>query len=690
MTFGIDFGTSNSVVARWTGNGTEVIRVDSAALPAEWNRPGFDELFPSVVSLRDIQRTLCFGWSAKCETAEPRDAVKRMLASRPRAMDEEMTPRTGAVPEEHEVWLGDEPYRSTAVAAALFDQMKAGVRRNLREMDEAVVTVPANATGAARYRTRAAARLAKIKVKALINEPTAAAISYAHDFPGEGRFLVFDWGGGTIDVTVLEHYDGIFDEMASRGITALGGLEFDEALVKLVLTKLGSHPERLTRLEARRWRRHVELTKIVLSQPGTDQVLFEPLGGLPPVVIHRGEFEEAVQPLVRRALVPLAECLQDVGLTAQDLDAVLMIGGTSQIPLVRREVERVLGKSVVDARLCKPMTAVARGAAITAAEIDGLVPETTISVATSHDLGLSFDAGGRQRGFATVIPRYSTLPARGTRSAMPAVRGASKVVLEIVEGDGKRAADDERTFPLARLELPVPQPSAEPSDNLFDVDYHYDRSGILKVHARARHTGAVILDEELDCFGPDGTPIAHGLDRELERLLTRIAEPAVAPAAQGPRQAPEATGKAALEEVLQPDEAEHDATPSVVVDGRDIMSAGRTAASPRAPSVRLLGSALTAIKRRYPEHRVVTVLGTDIVDAVEYDDKDIVDRAIEEGRIVTVPSTSPQSVLSVAQQLDAVVVSMGDLTRFRTPHPWVTQQGRFVKLARVDRNWVFI
>lgn len=684
MTFGIDFGTSNSVVARWTGNGTEVIRVDSAALPADWNRPGFDELFPSVVSLRDIQRTLCFGWSAKCETAEPQDAVKRMLASRPRAMDEDEAPSAGTVPEEHEVWLGDEPFRSTAVAAALFDQMRVGVRRNLREMEEAVVTVPANATGAARYRTRAAARLAKIKVKALINEPTAAAISYAHDFPGEGRFLVFDWGGGTIDVTILEHYDGIFDEMASRGITALGGLEFDEALVKLVLAKLGSHPDRLTRLEARRWRRHVELTKIVLSQPGTDQVLFEPLGGTTPVVIHREEFEEAVEPLVRRALVPLDECLQDVGLSADDLDAVLMIGGTSQIPLVRREVERVLGKAVVDARLCKPMTAVARGAAITAAEIDGLVPETTISVATSHDLGLSFEAGGR-RGFATLIPRCSTLPARGTRSAMPAVRGASKVVLEIVEGDGKRKADDERTFPLARLELPVLQPGADPSSNVFDVDYHYDRSGILKVHAKARHTGAVILDEELDCFGPDGTPIAQGLDRELERLLRRMIEPAVSQAVQPP-----APAETFLEHVLSPEGTERDEQPSLVVDGRGIMTAGRTAASPRPPSVRLLESALTAIKRRYPSHHVVTVLGTGVVDSVEYEDRHIVDRGVEEGLIVTVPSASPQSVLNVAQQLDAVVVSMEDLTRFRTPHPWVTEKGRFVKLARVDRDWVFV
>ncbi|WP_326702576.1 Hsp70 family protein [Streptomyces cyaneofuscatus] len=683
MTYGIDFGTSNSVVARWTGSGTEVIRLDSGGLPAEWNRPGFDELFPSVVSLRDIQRTLCFGWSAKCETAEPVDAVKRMLASRPRAADAEELASSGAVPEEHELWLGDEPFRSTTVAAALFDRMRVGVRRNLREMDEAVVTVPANATGAARYRTRAAARLAGIKVKALINEPTAAAVSYAHDYPGEGCFLVFDWGGGTIDVTILEHYDGIFDEVASRGITALGGLEFDEELVRLVFAKLGTDPGRLTRADARRWRRHVELTKIALSQPGTEEVLFEPLGGLSPVVIHREEFEGAVKTLIRRALVPVEECLRDVGLSPDDLDAVLMIGGTSQIPLVRREVERVLSREVVDARLCNPMTAVARGAAITAAEIDGLIPDTTVSVATSHDLGLSFEAGGR-RGFATVIPRYSTLPARGSSSAMPATRGASRVILEIVEGDGQRAADDERTYPLARLELRVPQPHSDPASNVFDVDYHYDRSGILKVHARARNSGTVILDEELDCFGPDGTPIARGLDRELERLLRRISEPITEGVRPASEKEEEPTGF-----LVFPESETGVSTPSLVVDGRRIVIAGRTAASPRPPSLSLLGSALKAIRQRYPERRVVTVLGTDIVDAVEHEEQQLLDQAVAEGMIVTVPTASPQAVLNVAQQLDAVVVSMDDLTRFRTPHPWIVESGRFVKIARVEWSWVF-
>lgn len=267
---------------------------------------------------------------------------------------------------------------------------------------------------------------------------------------------------------------------------------------------------------------------------------------------------------------------------------------------------------------------------------------------------------------------------------MPAARGASKVVLEIVEGDGERAADDERTFPLARLELPVPQPNAEPSSNVFDVDYHYDRSGILKVHATARHTGTVILDEELDCFGPDGTPIAQGIDRELERLLRRVDEPAPRPAESAPPRTETPTV-----ELEVPEEPVGEAAPTLVVDGRGIMTVGRTAASPRPPSMRLLGSALHEIRRRYAQYHVVAVIGTDLVDLVEYDEQELLDRAVAEGLIVTVPSASSQAVLNVAQQLDAVVVSMDDLRRLRTPYPWVMEKGRFVKLARVERHWVF-
>ncbi|GAA4991229.1 hypothetical protein GCM10023205_73930 [Yinghuangia aomiensis] len=699
MTFGIDFGTSNSVVARWTGSGTEVVPVDGGNLPAEWNRPGFDMLFPSVAALRDVQRTLCFGWTAKCGPSEPVDAVKRMLASHPRTAaggGRRDAPGSGLpAVGEHEVWFGDEPYRSTAVAAALFDRMRDGVRRNLRDLDEAVVTIPANASGAARYRTRAAARLAGINVKALVNEPTAAAISYAHDFPGEGRFLVFDWGGGTIDVTVLEHYDGIFDERASRGITALGGLEFDEALATLVLRKLGRIPEHLTRRERRGWRRDVELTKIALAQPGVEEVLFETPDGSQSVVVRREEFEQAVAHLVRDALRPVEECLGDLGLGPEVLDAVLLIGGTSQIPLVRREVEELLGIDVVDSALCHPMTAVARGAAIAAAEIDGLVDDACISVATTHDLGLAFPAGD-QIGFAPVIPRYSTLPARGSRSAQPAVQGASKVLLDIVEGDSSRAADDERTFPLARLELSIPRPSLAPDENRFDVDYRYDRSGILKVRATLRNNGAVVLDKELDCFGPDGTPLAHGLDRDMAKLLSRIIEPAQRREPPGTPTVPAPRPPAGRPAEVRPTAAAPaEALPTLLLDGTSIAYAGRRDAGKRPPDFALVSSAMAALRRDYPQHRVICVVGDHLLDLMEDQDPAAIEAARDtSGDFVILPDPSgPASMtglMEVAERKNGAVVSMDSLTRFVQAYPWLRTPGRLVTAIRVDDDWIFM
>ncbi|MBK3586671.1 Hsp70 family protein [Streptomyces sp. MBT57] len=153
MSFGIDFGTSNSVVARWNGHTAEVVPIDGDNLPALWRQPEFDQIFPSVVSVRDLQRTLCFGWAAKTATNEPLDAVKRMLgtrsgADRPDGSDElEVLPQL----EEHHVWIGGEPFHSTAAAASLFSRMREGAAEQLLELTEAVVTVPANATGGARY-----------------------------------------------------------------------------------------------------------------------------------------------------------------------------------------------------------------------------------------------------------------------------------------------------------------------------------------------------------------------------------------------------------------------------------------------------------------------------------------------------------------------------------------------------------
>ncbi|MER5352068.1 Hsp70 family protein [Kitasatospora sp. NPDC002551] len=534
MSFGIDFGTSNSVVARWNGMAAEVVPVDGGNVPANWQQPEFGQLFPSVLSVHDLRRTLCSGWAAKTGTSDPLDAVKRMLGTRSSAerapdADEAALPHL----EEHRVWLGGEQFRSTAAAAALFSHMRAGAANELLELSEAVVTVPANATGGARYRTRAAAALGGVKVKSLINEPTAAAISYAYDYPIPGRLLVFDWGGGTIDVTVLEHADGLFEEQTSRGITALGGMEFDEQLAKLILSKLGTAPERLSMAQRRQWRRHVELTKIELSRlPPDGYALFETppsersRRGAHEAKITVEEYTAEISPLVERALQPVEQALHDLGISSADIDSVLLIGGTSQIPLVRETLGRVLGHDrIVDPRLCRPMTAVARGAAIYAASLDGELNDLSdFSLVSNYDLGAAFNAG-RERGLRSIIRRNATLPAEGTSAFQPSAPGATSVHVEIVEGEYGYSADSGRAFPLAAFDVPLPQAEHDPARNRITVRFRYNESGILRFTATHAISGVLLAEREIDSFGPDGTPLQDGLADELTRLLAHTSRP---------------------------------------------------------------------------------------------------------------------------------------------------------------------
>ncbi|MEU6543024.1 Hsp70 family protein [Streptomyces sp. NPDC046859] len=535
MTFGIDFGTSNSVVARWNGHGVEVLPVDGDNVPAQWQMPEFQQLFPSVLSVRDLQRTLCFGWEAKTGTSEPLDAVKRMLGTRSGAeKDGEVDGlEVAAQLEEHHVWVGSEKYHSTVAAASLFSRMKEGVSGQLLDLSDAVVTVPANATGGARYRTRAAAALGGVKVRALLNEPTAAAISYAHDVPVPGRFLVFDWGGGTIDVTVLEYDDGLFEEQTSRGITALGGLEFDNALARLIQRKIGLSAEHLTKAERRRWRRSVELTKIALSSVPEDGAIFFDLPvGLAPAISRRevritaADYTEAISPLITRALEPVRQALEDLAITPDAIDSVLMIGGTSQIPQVRHALGELLGHDrIVDSGLCRPMTAVARGAAIYAASLDGeLGDESDFSLVTSYDLGTAVSAGA-QRGFRAIIQRNATLPAEGSATFYPDTPGASFVRVPVIEGEVGYPADSERSFPLANIEVPLPSREQDPSRNKIEIRFRYNESGILRFTATHAATGKLLAEREIDSFGPDGTPLQHGLEDELTRLLAHTVRP---------------------------------------------------------------------------------------------------------------------------------------------------------------------
>jgi len=178
---GIDFGTTNSVAAQWNGEYVEVLEIGGQGLDASWRRRGFELLYPSVVGTSSLRPGTLFGWEAKLRSEQAVEACKRMLR------------------EEPFVKLGGERFAATTAAAGVFHAIaRAAEEEAATEIREAVVTVPANATGAARFRTREAARAAGITVRTLLNEPTAAAIAYAHEMEADGEFLVFDWGGDSV------------------------------------------------------------------------------------------------------------------------------------------------------------------------------------------------------------------------------------------------------------------------------------------------------------------------------------------------------------------------------------------------------------------------------------------------------------------------------------------------------------
>lgn len=478
MSFGIDFGTTNSVLAHFDGTSARAAPIDNLNLD-EWSYPSFELLFPSVAGYSSTRPDRLFGWEAKLRAEETIEAVKRLLRG-----DERVT-------------LADESFGAATVVAGFFHTFRQRAAEQSMHLDRAVVTVPANTACAARFRTRAAARAGGIGVQALLNEPTAAAIAYSHDVGTPGRILVFDWGGGTVDVTVLRYEDGLFEEEAARGIAELGGLELDERLGRLVLDNLGKKPD-WTEAEWAQFARDVERTKIMLS--AQDFAVMTTPDYSRTVEIERSAFEERISDLVKQSSEPLRACLADLRIDPDDLDAILLIGGTSQIPLVRRRIEEILDAPAVSPEVCEPLTAVARGAAIAAAILDDEL-DLDISVATTHDLGTVSEKNGGKT-FSKIIPRNATLPRRETKRYTPT--GWSAMRVEVWEGDADRPLDDPENFKLGEIKVELP-PATAKEQNTFDLTYTYDKDGLLHVKAVIVRDGSVLLDREVQEFGDHGS-----------------------------------------------------------------------------------------------------------------------------------------------------------------------------------------
>jgi molecular chaperone DnaK len=467
---GIDFGTSNSVVANFQYGQAEV-------LP---NREG-QKWTPSVVTLRR-DGTLSFGQEAKENFDEQRSirSIKRILGT------PERVPLVG------------QQLRTEQIATMLFSMLKRDGEKALGEaFNKCVVTIPANSKGLARHATKLCAGAAGLQVLTLINEPTAAAITYGLNTQEDQTVLVYDFGGGTLDVTILRIHHGIFEEISSKGIGKLGGDDLDAALgnviAKRFLDKTGydiiNSPYRTQFMLA------VEKAKIELSDATSTvvrkaEIVPERHLSLEEE-IDRQTFEKEIMSLVVKSGTAIDEALSLRGLKPSNIDKILLVGGTSKIPLIRRFVsEKLAGKEPEPFERIDPMTCVAQGAAIVSAILQGApgLDNSAYSVKLEHSLCANPINERRQMYLDPIVKRGVDIPCSFTKTYHPVADPAERVVISVFEGDVYDDPHNQDNVKLAEIPWEF-QPPRQQKDGALEVTFEYGDDGILTVQIHDLFSG---------------------------------------------------------------------------------------------------------------------------------------------------------------------------------------------------------
>src|SRR6516162_2200169 len=467
---GIDFGTSNSVAANFQYGQAEV-------LP---NHEG-QRWTPSVVTLRR-DGTLSFGQEAKENYDEQRSirSIKRILGT------PERIPMVG------------QNLRTEQIAVMLFSLLKKDAERHLNEaFTKAVVTIPANSKGLARHATKLCAGAAGLQVLTLINEPTAAAICYGLNAQQDQTVLVYDFGGGTLDVTILRIHHGVFEEISSKGIGKLGGDDLDTSLGNLLGRRFKEKTgfDILNSPYKHQFMLAVEKAKIDLSSQPTAVARKAEL--VPDKhlsleeEIDRQSFEKEIMPLIVKSGQAIDEAMSLRSLRPKDIDKILLVGGTSKIPLVRRFVsEKLGGKEPESFENVDPMTCVAQGAAIVSAILQGApgLDNHAYSVKLEHSLCANPINEKRQVYLDPIIKRGADIPCSFTKTYHPVADPAERVIISVFEGDVYDDPNHPENVKLAEIPWEF-QPPRSQKDGALEVTYEYGDDGILTVQIHDMHTG---------------------------------------------------------------------------------------------------------------------------------------------------------------------------------------------------------
>ncbi len=516
---GIDLGTTNSCVAVMDGDAAVVIANSEGARTT-----------PSVVGFAGSGERLV-GQVARRQAVTNAEntvyAVKRLMGRKfddPEVQRQVLTCpyEVVAAPNgDAHVMVRGRTYSPPEVSAMVLGKMKQTAEDWLaEEVSEAVVTVPAYFDDAQRQATKDAGRLAGLDILRIINEPTAAALAYGKDLPSAQRVAVYDLGGGTFDVSILELDGGVFRVRSTAGDTFLGGEDFDNAVVDWLLDRFsvenGGHDLRGDRLALQRLKEAAEKAKIELSSTLTTQINLPFLAATSAGPRHleaqmtRAELEHLVEGFVQRTLDPCRRALSDAGMGVAEIDAVILVGGQTRMPRVQRLVAEMFGREA--SRTVNPDEVVAVGAAIQAGVLTGEVEEVLLLDVTPLSLGVE-TAGGV---FTKLIPRNTTVPCRATEIFSTAADNQAFVNVAVFQGEREMAADNKS---LAQFELQgiPPAPRGVPK---IEVAFDLDADGLLTVSARDMGTAR----EQRVTVTPTSGLSEHDIQRLVQESVDMASE----------------------------------------------------------------------------------------------------------------------------------------------------------------------